>query len=76
MGQVRIKDPAIRIAQQLIKTNRLSIEDKLRINLADNKTYLAITAPTASQRNAQVDALTRQINRLIRLQLRQLESAE
>jgi len=76
MGKVIVKDPAIRLAAQTVETNRLSIEDKLRINLADNKTYLAITAPTAAQRNAQVDALTRQINRMIRLQLRELDSAE
>ena len=76
MGQVRIKDPLIRQQAEAIETNRLSIEDKLRLAIDTNKAYLALTAPTASQRNDQVALMARQLNRLIRLQLRQLNEAE
>lgn len=48
-------------------TNKRLIIDKLKAAIEGNKNYLAITAPTATQRNEQVADLTRQMNRLIRL---------
>lgn len=48
-------------------TNKRLIIDKLKAAIEGNKNYLAITAPTATQRNEQVAGLTRQMNRLIRL---------
>lgn len=56
--------------------NRLDMIAKLKGNLEDNKAYLALSAPTADQRNTQVKLLTRQINRLIRLAINDLKATE
>lgn len=48
------------------------IHVKLRDLIGRNREFLAIDAPTAAQTAAQVKRLTRQVNHLIRLQLRDL----
>lgn len=49
-----------------------AVRAKLRTALASNAAYLAIATPTAAQRNQQVDRLTRQVQALARLTLREL----
>lgn len=44
--------------------------------LTRNRTYLAITAPTAAQSQTQVKALTRQVQGLIRITLGRLEGTD
>lgn len=56
--------------------NRRSIEAQAAIALANNAAYLAIRAPTQAQAIAQVEALTRQVNKLIRLVLNRLDDTE
>lgn len=56
--------------------NRLDMISKLRTNLTDNKTFLAITAPTNAQNAAQIKQITRQVNRLIRLAINDLTTTE
>jgi len=56
-------------------TNKRLIIDKLKAAIDSNKTYLAITAPTAAQRNEQVADLTRQMNKLIRMSLQDFREA-
>ena len=46
--------------------NRRSIEDRLRQALDNNRTYLALPAPTAAQQRKHTERLTRQTNALIR----------
>lgn len=46
--------------------NGRTLETKLRAALATNATYLAVVAPTNAQNTAQVKALTRQVNGLVR----------
>jgi hypothetical protein len=49
--------------------NRTDVLDKARAALATNATYLAVGAPSNAQNLAQIRALTRQVNGLIKLQL-------
>lgn len=49
--------------------NRDAILDAARQALAANRTYLALNSPTNAQNLAQIRALTRQINGLIRFLL-------
>lgn len=58
------------------RTNETTIRDKATAALADNKTFLALTSPTNAQNAAQVKALTRQVNGLIRLVLRRFDAAD
>jgi fructose-1-phosphate kinase PfkB-like protein len=56
--------------------NKTDMVTKLTANLADNKTYLAIASPTATQKDSQIKALTRQVNKLIRLSLNNLDGTD
>jgi hypothetical protein len=47
---------------------------RARDALDDNATFLAIGSPTNAQALAQIQALTRQVNAVIRLLARQLDS--
>lgn len=57
-------------------TNRTTIQDQATAALATNRTFLAIVTPTNAQNAAQIKALTRQNQGLIRLQLNQLDSTD
>lgn len=52
--------------------NARTLEDRLRGFLDANRTFLALAAPTAADRNAQVARLTREASALIRYVLRDL----
>ncbi len=54
-------------------TNRTTIQTQAKTALANNRTYLAIATPTTAQMRAQIDALTRQHQGMIRLLLGQLD---
>ena len=56
--------------------NRQTIEDAARKALASNRTYLGLSSPTNAQNAAQLKALTRQVNGLIRLALSELDAAD
>lgn len=49
------------------RANRDAIEQTLRQAFTTNRDYIATTGPTAVQTTAQVKALSRQINALLRL---------
>ena len=53
-------------------TARQGIMDYLTQARIDNKAYLALEAPTASERNAQIVKLTRQNIRIMRLLMNQV----
>ena len=52
--------------------NAETLRQKAAAALDSNATFLANTSPTNAQVSAQVKALTRQVNALIRLQIRSL----
>lgn len=56
--------------------NETSLTDRARQALASNATFLNLVAPTNAQNAAQVKALTRQVNALIRLAVRALDSTD
>lgn len=57
-------------------TNRQTIEDQAEAALDTNATFLDLTSPTNAQILAQVKALTRQNQGIIRLVLGRLETTE
>ena len=56
--------------------NRTTIETQAETALIDNATYLGLTTPTQGEAAAQIKALTRQTNKIIRLLLNRLEATE
>lgn len=56
------------------ETNRRALLAKAQNALTANATYLAINSPTTAQNTAQIKALTRQMNALIRLTVKALDS--
>lgn len=56
--------------------NARTIEQQAEQALAANTAYIAIVSPTNAQVAAQVKALTRQNNKLIRLLLRKLDGTD
>ncbi len=60
--------------ETVAETNRRALLSKAQNALTANATYLAISAPTSAQNTAQVKALTREVNALIRLAVRALDT--
>ena len=58
----------------IAETNKRSLESKANTALTNNATYLNLASPTNAQNLAQIRALTRQNNALIRLLLKKLDS--
>lgn len=61
------------LANATANTNRATIQTQAATALDTNRTFLAIATPTNAQTLAQVKALTRQNNGIIRLLLNQLD---
>lgn len=61
-------------AAQTATANESTIKTQAAAALTANATYLALASPTTAQNAAQVKALTRQVNGLIRLATRRLEA--
>jgi hypothetical protein len=60
---------ALDTAAQLLVTNQTTIRSRAQTALTTNATYLALASPSTAQTTAQVQALTRECNGLIRLLL-------
>lgn len=56
--------------------NSLTLQQQATAALAANRTYVALASPTAAQTTAQVKALSRQNNGLIRLLLGLLDGTD
>lgn len=64
---------AAHAAAEQAETNGRTLEQRLRTLLARNGEFLALTAPTVAERNAQTARLTRECSALIRYVLRDLD---
>ena len=62
------------LASDTAATNNTTLRDQARTALDTNTTFLAVASPTNAQVVAQVKALTRQCNGLIRLTIGALDS--
>lgn len=60
----------------VITANRTAIETQAATTLAANKAFVGIASPTNAQSAAQVKALTRQVNGIIRLVLGKLDASD
>lgn len=69
--QVWVADP-----KPVEQVNRETIEAQAVTALTANTAYLAVNNPSQAQAIAQVEALTRQVNKLIRLVLNRLDDTE
>lgn len=56
--------------------NERTLRDRASTALANNRDFLAITTPTNAQVVAQVKALTRQVQALIRLQIQDMSGTD
>ena len=65
-----------RAAARTEAANETTIRDKATTALGTNTTFLGLTSPTNAQNAAQIKALTRQVNGLIRLTIRRLDGTE
>ncbi len=65
-----------RVVDITAETNRTTIQAQAAQALLDNRTFVALTAPTTAQTVAHVKALARQNNSIIRLLLNQLEGTD
>jgi hypothetical protein len=54
--------------------NQQTLASRAQTALTNNANYLAIVSPTQAQAGAQVQALTRQVNGLIRFLLQQFDT--
>ena len=64
-------------ALQLVSTaNKKTLEERAIKALESNKAFLALTSPTNAQVLAQVKALTRQVNGVMRLSLNKLGTVD
>lgn len=63
-------------AQVTADANGAILRQQSASALAGNRTYLAVVTPTSAQTAAQVKALTRQMNTLVRLTLGQLDGTD
>lgn len=75
-GALEIADAERRAVEDAAPTNRSAIESAAKSAHVSNKTFLALDSPTNAQLAAQVKALTRQNNGLIRLVLKRLDGTD
>lgn len=71
---VLVNSYTVEVPQESV--NERTIEQQARTALTNNKEYLAIGQPTQAEAVAQVKALTRQMNKTIRLMLRDFTDTE
>jgi hypothetical protein len=65
---------SVTVAADPILTNKITITQRAQTALTNNQNYLAIVSPTQAQAVAQVGALTRQVDGLIRFLLSQFDT--
>lgn len=64
------------VAKPVEQFNAETVVERAEQALADNAEFIALASPTNAQAVAQVRALTRQVNGLIRLALNRFDSAD
>ena len=64
------------LAGEIKDRNERTITDRMDAALTQNKTYLGLATTTAAQDKAQIKALTKQVNGLLRLVGRKLDDVD
>lgn len=70
---LELSQKADRIAQNQFVLNKEAIETAIKKAFLTNRTYLALTSPTAAQNTAEIQALARQMNGVFRYLLNQFD---
>lgn len=80
MGIIKWKSQTEQIKEdtliQVSLTNKLTLEQQAELALVKNRTYIALASPTTAQTVAEVKALARQNNAIIRLLLNKLDGTD
>lgn len=74
--QMATADAAFQQQVVTARTNRSAIEDAARVALTTNRTYIGKASPSAAETTAEVKALARQNNGIIRLLLGLLDGTD
>ena len=73
---MRCMSDACQVSDDPTANNAITLQDRARLAMISNRDFLALSSPTNAQNAAQVKALTRQNNGIIRLLIGALDATD